>query len=131
VSRAPHIRTKPIRERQPFGPGLNAHKLVAEVAIQIANEMWEVYARDNLVYKAMTAGHTIDENHARLAFIGAAAPRFLEDARRSLADCLSLPDDVMPRKQKDEILDALVKDTDLRANRHLADEVAIVPSRLH
>jgi hypothetical protein len=37
----------------------------------------------------------------------------------------------MPRKQKDEIAAALILDTDLRANRFVAEENATIPSVLH
>jgi len=131
--KSPHIgrRTAEPSRLSGTNTGLNAHRMVAEVAIKMAEEFWEVFAKDNDFYRAMRAQGQITEKAARLVFVERVAPRLLEDARRVLTDCLTLGDDVMPRKQKDEIADALCKDTDLRANRFVAEENATIPSVLH
>lgn len=125
-----HIRKKTL-ELPNFGPGLNAHRLVGLVAVQMASEMYEVYARDNVVYKALRAGGEITERASRLVFIERVAPRLLEDARQALTDCLSRPDAEVPQAQKDDILEALLKDNDLRAKRLVAEDQATIPTRLH
>lgn len=129
----PHIgrKTAELSRLSGTNTGLNAHRMVAECAVKMAEEYFESFAVDNAFYKAIRAQGQITENAARLVFVERVAPQLLEDARRALTDCLALPDDVMPRKQKDEIADALVKDTDLRANRFVAEENATVPSTLH
>lgn len=131
--KSPYIgrRTAELSRLSGTNTGLNAHRMVAEVAVQMAEEYFETFAADNAFYRAIRAQGQITEKAARLVFVERVAPRLLEDARRALTDCLTLGDDVMPKKQKDEIADALCKDTDLRANRFVAEENATIPSYLH
>jgi hypothetical protein len=125
-----HIRKKTF-DLPNFGPGLVAHRLVMETACGMAEALFEVYARDNATYKALRANGQLTTKQARLVFLERVAPRLLEDARKSLTDCLSLPDDVMPVAQKDEIAEALIADTVLRAHRFVAEDQATVPTVLH
>lgn len=112
------------------GTGLNAHRLVAETAVQMTHECYEHHmSANNALYKAFR--ENLSEKQARLAFVAKVAPTLLEDARQVLADCLSQPDSVVPKEQKDQIADALIKDTDLRANRFVDPGRATIPSRLH
>lgn len=121
---APHIRTRPIRENSRIagiGRGLNAHRMVAETAVKMAYELYEDWmGAHNEVRKAFLAIPT--EKARQLVFVKQAAPQLLEEARIALADCLSQPDEVVSRRLKDEIAEALIKDTDLRANRLKAAE---------
>jgi hypothetical protein len=121
---APHIRTRRIIENSRIsgqGTGLNAHRLVAETAVGIAEAMFPDYmAANNELWKAFRAHMT--EKEARVVFVKQAAPQLLEEARLTLTDMLSQPDDVVPVKVKDEIAEALIKDTDFRANRLKAAE---------
>lgn len=128
--KAPHIRRR-VTELPRFGPGLVAHKLVMQTAIEMANELFEVYARNNGTYRALRAGGQVTAEGARLAFVDRVAPRLLEDARKALTDCLSLPESRLSKRQKDEIAEALIADTDLRANRFVAEDQASIPTRLH
>jgi hypothetical protein len=117
--KSPHIGR---RTAEPFrlsgaATGLNAHRMVAEVAVSMAEEYFETFAADNAFYQAIRAQGQITEKAARLVFVERVAPRLLEDA--------------MPKKQKDEIAEALILDTDLRANRFVAEENATIPSVLH
>jgi hypothetical protein len=116
-----------------FGPGLNAHRLVAEQAIEMANELFEAYARNNAMYHKLRAGGEVTEPQARRVFVERVAPRLLEDARQALTRCLALPDDQMPVAQKDEIAEALILDNDLRAKRIVAQNRVRAPkgTRLH
>jgi hypothetical protein len=125
-----HIGRK-TRELSRYGPGLNAHRLVAEVAVEMAHELFEVYAADNAIYHALRANGEITEKAARLVFVERVAPRLLQDARQTLAKMLSHPDDVVPKAQKDEILEALVLDAPLMANRFVAEDQATIPVTLH
>lgn len=131
--KSPHIgrRTAELSRLSGTNTGLNAHRMVAEVAVKMAEEFFETFAADNAFYRAIRAQGQITEKAARLVFVERVAPRLLEDARRALTDCLTLGDDVMPKKQKDEIAAALILDTDLRANRFVAEENATIPSVLH
>lgn len=126
----PHIGRRTL-DLPNFGPGLTAHRLVASVAVEMAEELFEVYAADNGVYRALRAQGQVTEKQARKVFVERVAPRMLEDARRTLTDMLSQPDDVVPARQKDEIAEALCKDTDLRANRFVAEASATIPGTLH
>jgi len=128
--KTPHIGRK-THEMPRFGPGLIAHRTVMSVAVEMANELFEVYARDNDVYRALRAGGQVSEKAARLVFMERMAPRLLEDARQVLTDMLTQPDDVVPKAQKDEIADALIKDTDLRANRFVDAAHATIPASVH
>jgi hypothetical protein len=131
--KSPHIGRRTAEPSRLSGAttGLNAHRMVAEVAVSMAEEYFETFAADNAFYRGIRAQGQITEKAARLVFVERVAPRLLEDARRALTDCLTLGDDVMPRKQKDEIAAALILDTDLRANRFVAEENATIPSVLH
>jgi hypothetical protein len=130
---APHVRTRQIRENSRIagmGRGLNAHRMVAETAVKMAMEYWEVYMlENNELYRAFKANLT--EKQMIAAWVAKIAPLFLEEARLALTDCLSQPDDVVSRTLKDEIFDALLKDTDFRANRTVAAQHAALPGMMH
>ena len=121
---SPHARTRPIRENSRIsgvGTGLNAHRLVAETAVKLAHEYYEPYmSANNELYKA--ARRSLTERQWRLAFVRQAEPQLLEEARLALTDMLSKPDDVVSLRLKDETADALIKDSDFRANRLRAAE---------
>lgn len=129
--KAPHVRTKAVRDPLPFGPGLNAHKLVAKQAIKMAQEYFELYAIEDAWYRKMRADGLVTEKQARYVFVERIAPRLLEDARQALTFLLRLPDDQCAPSMKEEIYEALVKDNDLRAKRFVAENRATVPSMLH
>ncbi len=121
---APHVRTRriidPSRVSMP-GNGLNAHRMVAEAAVAMANEHFELYMRaDNELWK--TVREKLTEAQARTVFVATIAPKLLEEARLMLTDLLSQPDDVCTPHMKAEIADALIKDNDMRANRVKAAE---------
>ena len=123
----PHVRTKRLVDPLRAGGGLNAHHMVAETAVAMANELFEVYARDNAVYHKLRAGGEVTEAQARKVFVERVAPRLLEDARQALTACLAQPDDVMPIAQKDEIAAALIADNNLRAKRIVASDRVRAP----
>ena len=125
-----HIGRK-TRELPRFGPGLNAHRLVAEVAVEMAHELFEIYASDNTIYRALRANGEVSEKAARLVFVERVAPRLLQDARQTLAKMLSQPDDIVPTAQKDEIAEALVLDAPLMASRFVAEDQATIPVTFH
>jgi hypothetical protein len=125
-----HIGRK-TRELPRFGPGLNAHRLVAEVAVEMAHELFEIYASDNTIYRALRANGEVSEKAARLVFVERVAPRLLQDARQTLAKMLSQPDDIVPTAQKDEIAEALVLDAPLMASRFVAEDQATIPVIFH
>jgi hypothetical protein len=130
--KSPHIGRKTIDPSRVSGAntGLNAHILVAETAVKMANELFDVYmAANNELYRAMR--QELSEKQARMAFVYKVAPTLLEDARQALTECLSQPDDVVSVRLKDQIADALIKDTDFRANRLVDMGRATIPSRLH
>ncbi len=117
---------------------LNAHWLVQKQAHAMARELFEVYARDNDLYRWLKAGKVVlngkpvtTEKQARAVFVHQMAPKLYEDARQALTTMLSLPDDVLPVSRKNEIAEALIMDNDLRGNRLVASEHAQVPRRLH
>lgn len=122
-----HIRTRKIVENSRIagaGRGLNAHRMVAETAVQMADAAFEQYmSAHNELWKAMRENLT--EKQARVAFIARIAPMLLEEARLVLTDCLSQPDDECTPHMKAQIVDALVKDTDFRANRSVAAQNAM------
>lgn len=122
-----HVRTRQIRENSRIagiGRGLNAHRMVAEVAVKMAQEAFEVYmSAHNEVYRTFRQNMT--EKQSRLVFVAKIAPIMLEEARIALTDCLAQPDDVCSPRLKEEIFEALVKDNDLRANRSVAAQNAV------
>jgi hypothetical protein len=121
---APHIRTRPIRENSRISgarTGLNAHRLVAETAVEMAKACYEAHmSANNALYRAFRQNLT--EKQAILAFVNRVAPTLLEEARLALTDMLSRPESEIPRALKDEIADALILDCDFRANRLKAAE---------
>jgi hypothetical protein len=130
--KSPHIGRKTIDPSKVSGAntGLNAHILVAQTAVRMANELFEIYmGANNELYRAMRKELT--EKQARVAFVFKTAPTLLEDARQALTECLSQPDSVVPVLMKDQIADALIKDTDFRANRMVDMGRVTIPSRLH
>ena len=110
--------------------GLNAHRLVAAVAIEMAQELFEVYVRDNGVYRKLRADGQVTEKAARRLFVERVAPRLLEDARAQLASMLG-PDAPTCEYTKEQIYEALCLDSDLRANRFVAESQAVIPSTMH
>jgi len=108
-------------------PGLNAHKLVASVAIEMAQELFEEYARVNEVYAAMRAQGK-REKVLRKTFVKRVAPKFLEEARKALSNLLI--QEHVSQMAKDEIYEALILDNEMRANRLVAKDKATVPAHL-
>lgn len=108
-------------------PGLNAHRLVAETAIEMAQELFEEYARVNEVYAAMRAKGK-SEKALRRIFVKRVAPKFLEEARKALSNMLI--QEHVSQMAKDEIYEALILDNELRANRVVAKDRATVPAQL-
>ncbi len=124
-----HVRTRPIRENSRLsgqGLGLNAHRMVAETAVKMADEYFDLYmAENNALWKMFKENLTPKQR--RVAFVAKIAPSLLEDARLLLVDCLSQPEDVVTQHMKDSIMEALVLDNDLRANRSVAAQHAMLP----
>ena len=120
--KSPHVRTRKIVEPSRLagiGRGLNAHRMVAETAVQMAEAAYEQYMTAyNDLYKAFRVNLT--EKQARRVFVMKIAPTLLEEARLALTDCLAQPGDVCSQRLKEEIVDALIKDVDFRANRSVA-----------
>jgi len=109
-------------------PGLNAHKLVASVAIEMAQELFEEYARVNEIYAAMRAKGK-SEKALRKTFVKRVAPKFLEEARRALSNMLI--QEHVSQMAKDEIYEALILDNEMRANRVVDHTKVEIPSLLH
>ena len=88
------------------GKGAHAHKMVAETAKKMAEEVYESWAsRSNEFY----AEHRTLEEYVKSCW-----PLYLDAARATLAQMLTTNmDDVL----KDEIHDALIKDATLRRGR--------------
>lgn len=127
---APHVGRKTL-DLPNFGPGLVAHRLVMETAVAMAQEVFEVCASDNGFYKSITADGRLTERAARMAFIERVAPQFLQDARVTLTDCLTRPDEVVPAALKLQIHEALCLDAPLMAKRAVDEGRAVIPSHLH
>lgn len=120
----PHVRTRKVIDPSRIsgqGTGLNAHRMVAEVAVGLAQACYEMHmSANNALYRSMRENLT--ERQALTAFVARVAPTLLEEARLALTDCLNQPDDECPSALKAEIADALIKDNDMRANRVKAAE---------
>lgn len=120
----PHARTRRVIDPSRIsgqGTGLNAHRMVAEVAVEMANHHFEHYMIVNNELWRTLREH-LTEKQARVVFVATIAPMLLEEARLALTECLAQPDDICPKSQKDQIADALIKDNDMRANRRKAAE---------
>ena len=89
----------------------------------LANAAYEQYmSAYNDLYKAFRANLT--DKQARMVFVARVAPSLLEEARLVLTDCLAQSEDECSTYMKEQIVDALVKDTDFRANRTVAAQHA-------
>lgn len=110
---------------------LNAHWLVAKTAKEMANELFEVYARHNDTYRILRERGEVTEKQARKRFVNRVAPKLYEDARNTLVQMLGEPDDRVAPMMKEQIYEAILKDNPLRANRLVAKERAVVPKHLH
>lgn len=87
-------------------PHAAGHKLVVNVAKEIAATMYEAFARlDDRWYAA---------NPSQDAYVKEAWPLLLEQARATLANLIAQTRD---EHLKDEIFDALVKDNAIRSGR--------------
>lgn len=128
--KTPHL-GRPYRDNPRFGPGLNAHAMVMNVAVEMANEMFEVYSRENAFHRKMRANGQVTDKAARRLFVERVAPRLLSEARQALTNMLTQPDDRVPLSMKDEIAAALILDNDLQAKRFVAADYAAIPSTLH
>jgi hypothetical protein len=120
---APHIGRKTLDNSRlsGMGTGLNAHRLVAETAVGLARNVYEAWmGANNELYRAMR--RELSNKEIETIFIAKVAPTLLEEARKALADCLSRPDSEVPVSMKDQIAEALILDTDFRANRFKAAE---------
>lgn len=121
-----HIRTRKIVENSRIagiGHGLNAHRMVAETAVALAQAAFEQYmTAHNEIYRAFRQNMT--EKQARIAFVARIAPIMLEDARLALVDCLAQPETECSAYMKDQIVEALALDNDLRANRKVTAQHA-------
>lgn len=128
-----HVRTKKLKDPSRIsgaGRGLNAHRLVAETAVGLANALYEAHmSADNAMYRRLRENLT--DKQARTFFVSKVAPTLLEDARLAMTDCLSQADDVCTPYMKEQIADALILDTDLRANRFVAEQHSTVPTLVH
>jgi hypothetical protein len=109
---------------------LNAHKLVADTAMEMANEYFELWATDNKVYAALRKDGTVSEPQARRRFAQRIAPMLFEDARQQLGKMLGMPDDAVCQTMKDEIFEALLLDHPLRSKRPVALNMATIPTEL-
>ena len=110
---------------------LNCHIMVRKTAESMAQELFEVYARDDKTYKALKADGRLTEKLARKRFVARVAPKLYEDARQALVEMLAQPDDRVPVSMKEEIAEALILDNACRANRLVDKERAVVPEYLN
>lgn len=127
-----HVRTRSIREDSRLsgqGTGLNAHRMVAELAVKMADEHFDLYMSENNDLWKLFKEH-LTPKQRRVAFVTRIAPVLLEDARLILTDMLSQPVDVVTQHMKDEIMEALILDNDFRANRKVAAQHAEMASTM-
>lgn len=103
--------------------------MVARLACEMAEELFEAYARDNATYRRLRADGQVTEKAARKLFVERVAPKMLEEARQALTTMLGSDD--TSHYVKEQIYEALCLDSDLRANRNVTAAQAVVPSHLH
>lgn len=114
---------------------LQAHKLIHDTAVEIANTHFETFARDNRLYRALLEAwakydpvlrtrvqrDTLTREGARALFVARSTQRFYEEARQALTALLLEPDDRVPISVKDKIEEALILDNPCRGNRIVAE----------
>ena len=125
----PHIgrKTRDNSRLSGVGTGLNAHRMVAEKAVELAYSTYEAWmGANNELYREMRRNFT--HQQIEIIYVSKIAPDLLEEARLALTDQLSQPDNVVPKSMKEKIGEALVLDNDFRANRRKA--AAHMPSSL-
>jgi len=101
--------------------------MVENTARTMANNLFEIYARQNDIYRALRARGEITEKDARTIFIARLIPKLYEEAREYLTSCLAEPDDKVTPYLKEQIYEALILDNPLRGNRLVSGAQATKP----
>jgi len=100
----------------------HAHELVAKTAREMAGEAYQDLMRDNKIYKHwQTICPDLTPEWLEARFIAMATPHFLEPARTTLAQLLTTN---IAEGLKADIVDALIKDNQLRRGRARLQTVA-------
>lgn len=103
--------------------GKNAHRLVANIAREMAEEAFELWAKNNAVYAQF------EGKKGRIRFVNRVTPMFFEEAREVLGKMLGQPD--VSDYLKGEIYEALIQDNMLRSTRLVAKSKASIPALIH
>ena len=100
------------------GPRTVAHKMVMDLAVKMADEVFEeAMSRDNELYRGMKDAHPgKGTKYLRRIFVSNLAPRLLGDARATLAKMLTTPID---EALKASIYEALTLDNAVPVDRDL------------
>ncbi len=91
---------------------VHAHQMVANTALEMANELYEAFMHDNAVYAEWKRQHPgLSDKGLRSTFVKKFWPRCIESARATLAAMLSGPydDDCKQKIHEGLILDATLK----------------------
>jgi hypothetical protein len=89
--------------------------MIGETAVKLAQEDFDWFMSGDNYWWSVFKG--APKKQGMILYLAAVAPLYMEPARKVLTDALSLPDDQCSPHMKEAIVDALVADTDLRANR--------------
>ena len=87
----------------------HAHRIVADIAVEMAQAIYEEAARDNKWYK---------EHKDRTAFVRRVAPELLSHARETLTDMLLKP--YVTDHEKEHIIQILAADQGVPRSKGLA-----------
>lgn len=96
-----------------------AHKLIAATAREMAEALFEEWARENSFHAAFRT------KKARALFVSRVAPKLFEDARRALTSMLGDPN--IPESTKEQIYEAILLDATFRAKRLVAADAVKLP----
>lgn len=99
---------------------IHADRMVAELAVAMANEAWEsAMSTDNELYTAIRRKHAErDLEYCRKRFVRVLAPKLVAPARATLAKMLGTTCDPV---LKNKIYDALLRDAAFTLGRNRAD----------
>ena len=91
----------------------NAHKLVANLARQMADSVFEeAMSRDNQLWRDLKRSNpTLSTDQLRVRFVRALAPQMTQSAREQLGTMLGNPN--VPEDMKREIYEGLLRDAAL------------------
>lgn len=115
--------------RLPGGQQVHAHKMIVELAKEMAHEVYSVVMRNNAVYDSWKViCPELTRDLAEAFFVDHLFPYLIEDARATLAGVLATN---ISEDLKESISEAIIRDTVFREGRRRAYVAGMIPPGMH